>query len=480
MNEGGFTVEADAGVSATPTTLTAIRAALSGPAELITGLTLRESIQLKLGTGQPLKPLLPTYTLPEPLPAASSAVVLRGDPSVEVVTVLPTRLSADRRTLTASTAHLSIFSVITNAVEPAIAGFLGTHGERPACDGRPPNWVDDAVFITPDGDPPLLVCTGSDTRNRDLLVVKLTNNRGTGIAVTASARWRWQWTGAAGGIKSTVSDRLSNVSDPAADRTLYVMPGQQLHLGFSSPARNPTTITMQGAVSTSALGYGIAWQAADEIEARKPYLRTMLAGAFTAVCLVDVIADPLRRAGNADLLPIISALAKCGVSNYDDISTAARAAIPPADWPAISPGLKSGMSAILRRLNAYLTLASVFWAGAEAVADLAQDPYARRVSIFTKTPSPDLTMHPGRLGALRVGMTGLQAIKTGYVVKAPTDAICGIRYELAPQVRRLFGDDGRGTEFRDRHNPDDLDTIWIKSRRPRTPEGAGSVAPSSS
>ncbi|WP_432893400.1 hypothetical protein ACQPYH_20020 [Kribbella sp. CA-245084] len=391
MKSRQFEVAAPAGVSTSDTTLAGTP--IPGRIQLVRGVSLDDGIDLRLGTGQPLKPMVLKYTFAIPLPAASIATIVRGDPSRVPVVPVKSALSADRMTLTASITHLSWYSVVVEAIEPAVAGFLGVRGEAPHCGGKRPDWATDIIYISQKGDPPILVCSGRDSKNPQVLVVKLTNNRGTGMAITSSVKWKKQTSGGAGGVLATAGEWMSKLSDPAADRTVFLMPGQQVEFDYDKPASG-TTIALQGVVSTSALAYGVAWQALEEVPFSKQ-VRTIAAAAFLTVCFNDAIADPLFRAKAIDVATTIASVVKCGITHYNDIVTVLRSRLSSGDWAKISQPLYRAGSLVFRRLNAYLTLASVAFTLADAIADVLQDPNARRITIFTRVDRPSIARFTG-------------------------------------------------------------------------------------
>jgi hypothetical protein len=354
--------------------------------------SLDDGIDLRLGTGQPLNAMVLKYTFAKPLPAGSLATIVRGDPGREPVVPVKSTVSADRTTLTASVMHLSWYSVI-EAIEPSVAGFLGVRGEAPHCGDKRPDWATDVVYISQEGDPPILACSGQDAKNAQDLVVKLTNNRGTGMAITSSVMWKRQSSGGAGGLLATAGEWLSKVSDPAVGRTVFLMPGQQVEFVYDRPPSG-ATITLQGVVSTSALAYGVAWQALEQVPFSKQF-RTIAAAAFLSVCFYDAVADPLSRAKAIDVGTTIAAVANCGISHYNDIVTVLRSTLSAGDWAKISQPLYRAGGLVFRRLNAYLTLASVGFTLADAIADVLQDPNARRITIFTRVDRPSLARFTG-------------------------------------------------------------------------------------
>jgi hypothetical protein len=398
---GHFTVNVPQGASHEPTTLTATRRGATAD-KGVPGLVIADGIDVTLGTGQPTAPIQLAYRLANPLAAGSAAVIIRGVLDTERVIPLATAISADRMTITATTTHLSHFDLIVESVETTLASLFTTRGQAPGCAGDPPNWVAETTFLEPTGDPPVLTCVGRDPAHADVAVVKLTNNRGTGIAVTTSVRWRWNWSSGSGGIGATANELLTKVTDPITARTLYVMPGQQLHLGFDRPGKLPATITVQGQATATSFTYGLLWKLLDATP-RPDKLRIVAAGAFVTVCAADIALDPLERMETSEVLTVLTGLTDCIISHYEDIITLIVERLSAYEWSLVRPTVQR--AAILRKLNLLLTLAGAAWSTLEAKLDLDQDPTARKVTIFAQSAKPpigQLILGPAGLGPLKI------------------------------------------------------------------------------
>jgi hypothetical protein len=107
-------------------------------------------------------------------------------------------------------------------------------------------------------------------------------------------------------------------------------------------------------------------------------------------------------------------------------------------------------------------------------ADCSGRPSPNSASDATATRGSalDVTLRPGRLGSLQLGMKAEVAISLGYVRRIDKDQ-CGTMYEFSDEATKLLsGDRSSWAEFRG-DDPDDLDSIVVLSPNPRTPEGAG-------
>ena len=117
-------------------------------------------------------------TLAKPLPDGAEAAIAYYDERRKAWRVVPTRVSADRRTLTARAHHFSLW----DDVQYLAGWLLDTRVGAPECERERPRWLDDAVFLD-DRNGPLRWCVGRDPRDHDRLVVKLAVNRSYGVAV---------------------------------------------------------------------------------------------------------------------------------------------------------------------------------------------------------------------------------------------------------------------------------------------------------
>ena len=384
------------------------------------------------GGVQPNRALTIRQHLDTPLPKGWGAVVLRGAGPRAGLTVLDTHLAKHRTEIVATTNHLTGFTDWVMNTNRVVGGFLSTRADKPDCEGRNPDWVDSVSYLDQQGDPPLLVCSGRDPNNSSVLVIKVANSRGTGISVNTDTPWAWHWTGAPGGIAATAADWLSNLSDPEGRRTLYVVPGQQLHLGFKRPHGIAPIIHVQGTVSASALGYGLAWEALSDLEVPKA-AKWAVAGTFMSVCIADSTLDPLARAGKADLFDVATQMGTCMVENFPALLRAVKKTVSADMWHQISPKLYRAGNRIIAKANGYLSLARWSYRGMEMVADVMQDPAARAVTVFSKVrkaPAPKVAAAPGRIGSLHIGMNAEQALATGLVKRVPMHD-CGFTWAPA-------------------------------------------------
>lgn len=154
-----------------------------------------------LSSGQPRAPITFTYRFDEPLPDGDLLYLLDDDGAAADFSAEPdgndrpsstrvhlAELSPDRRTATVSDIeHLSVKSWIRDSIASLTSGLGKVFRQRfdaPKCDGASPLWVMNAEFVD-DPNAPMLTCVGSDPSNPNIAVVKVVNNRGTGLVLTA-------------------------------------------------------------------------------------------------------------------------------------------------------------------------------------------------------------------------------------------------------------------------------------------------------
>lgn len=117
-------------------------------------------------------------SLPAPLPRGAQSAIAYYDDRHDAWQVVPTRVSADRRTLTARVGHFSLW----DDVQYLAGWLLDTRVSAPECERERPPWLDDVTFVD-DKNAPLRWCAGRDPRERSRLVVTVAVNRSYGMAV---------------------------------------------------------------------------------------------------------------------------------------------------------------------------------------------------------------------------------------------------------------------------------------------------------
>jgi hypothetical protein len=134
-----------------------------------------------------------TRRLSSPLPRGSRATLAYYDSAHDAWIGVPTAVSADRLTLSATVHHLSLW----DDIEYGAGWLLDTRVSAPKCDGARPKWIEgsDAVVVLDDKNGPLRWCTGHDPKRPDVLVVKVAVNRSYGVQLIPMVKPEWSYDG---------------------------------------------------------------------------------------------------------------------------------------------------------------------------------------------------------------------------------------------------------------------------------------------
>lgn len=243
---------------------------------------------MSLGSGQPLAPLTFTWRFDAPLPAGTSASFWHGDVETEGIELIPTTLSADRRTATAEVEHLSLKGLVT-WVEDDLSRFAGevfsTRGERPTCTGPVPSWVTTSIYVDQHGgDNPLLACVGD--RAGDYLVT-LVNNRGHGLVVDMDVRPRSvEYAGFGTDLGEMLRTLLDHTSGQLGGKNrIPLPPGQEVTLVFTQSSLVGTDpLNISAEINPMSLAHGMILWALDEALGEQAKGNSLLAAAALAHC----------------------------------------------------------------------------------------------------------------------------------------------------------------------------------------------------
>jgi hypothetical protein len=135
-----------------------------------------------------------TRHLAAAVPEGTDVSLAYYDPAHDAWTAVPTALSDDRMSLTATVDHFSLWTDIADKVTYGLGWVLDTRVAQPHCDGAPPDWVPSAnITYLDDMNAPLRWCVGRDPKNSGLLVVKVAVNRAYGVSLTPKAATTWIW-----------------------------------------------------------------------------------------------------------------------------------------------------------------------------------------------------------------------------------------------------------------------------------------------
>ena len=84
----------------------------------------------------------------------------------------------------------------------------------------------------------------------------------------------------------------------------------------------------------------------------------------------------------------------CAITQYSDILKVANESMSADLWARTFGDLKSKWHRVIRKANGYLALATFTFRFFDAVSDLKQSPYARRISVFAKIEHPSPSSSP--------------------------------------------------------------------------------------
>lgn len=414
-----------------------------------------------------------SHTLSTPVPegvAANLAFLKNG-----YWVPLPTKVSADRRRLTAHVRHLSVW----DTVYTTIADVAGLRSPAPDCSGGSwPRWVSSVEYFE-DVNAPILWCSHNDPANRDVLTVKAATNRGFGFGVRTAVPALWSWSSWAG--HGTERALVRNIAaEGGIDLGLlagesFMPPGHQVHFGFTEDAVRELGAAplVTGQARPAWVAAGVAWHmVASELGNRN----TVIYGAILTVTMAQC-AREIATAGSG-LLGAAAAV-DCVASNYPEATALAVEYLsrtrPNLDGREI--GRRAG---VLGRALRHVVAARLFLTGAEAAMDgRATDP---SVTVLTRSFATndssnrlDWQSTPDGLGPLRIGMSEAEAMATGYF-RAAGDEMCRtpgepiLRGELGVlgSVVALRWVEGRLAGYAVGGNP-----IGPEHRNFPTPEGVG-------
>lgn len=376
-----------------------------------------------------------TRTYPIPVPEDVAVAFVFYDDATGEWWAVPSTLSADRRSVTATVNHLSIWNTIVQGAQDAMQGFtegLSRAGtvirdgadavssgletfntavqdafvaaaeeayywvgkvfdvrvDAPVCDGEIPEWADDAVFIESDRSNPVLWCAGHDGARPDLLVVKARVNRGYGSFVEIAAPPSWTYNSTFDqSLFDTALDAITELDQTLAQSVvevagdgLMVGPGQEISLGFSQDAVR----TVPNGVPLVTLGLpGVAGFLATSIaqavtQSSEMLLEGNLAALIAVAMCVRELADVDDAAGIAS--SAITCISGFGEAIARHVAVGILAVRPGTS--ATVAGQTAGK--ILGRFTVWLALIGPVFTIMDYTGDSMLPESARTLTVFVK------------------------------------------------------------------------------------------------
>lgn len=132
-----------------------------------------------------------TFKLEAPLPEDRIGLIAYWNPEAEEWEPRETELSSDRKSATAKVGHFSeynFFELAFNGINKAIQNAT----EPPTCPGDKPAWADPS-FHKDDINAPYLWCVGTDSKNPDIMEVRVKGNRSVGASLSTAIKPAWVW-----------------------------------------------------------------------------------------------------------------------------------------------------------------------------------------------------------------------------------------------------------------------------------------------
>jgi hypothetical protein len=320
-----------------------------------------------------------------PLPADQVAALAYWEATAGVWHSVPTRLSADRRTLTATVRHFSIWDDLYHG----LGNVVTARTDPPTCHGKVPAWVDETTFLD-DKNGPLLWCVGRDPARPNVLVVKAKANRAYGFALRPAVQPEWFYSSLAHdlGIEELMTAAVmgrfgpDNLFTRELNGLAFLAPDTGVDIGFTErqirsmsgrallKADRDLTWGLVGALYyliTNALG-----------EANR--------GAHILFAFAAVLQCGQDLGGQRTATGLAGALQRCATDNRREIADLV------VELGARFTQLSSTELARLAR-NAWKVLVELaaFVVGAqigEAFSDMRLDPAAFQVSVFAKPLPP--------------------------------------------------------------------------------------------
>ena len=353
-----------------------------------------------------------TRKLSAPVPVDQQASLAYFDETARTWVSVPTVVSADRRQLTAHTAHFSIWDDIYYDIGTLITKRV----DAPSCSGATPSWVRDTTFFD-DLNAPLQWCAGRDPKNPQWLVVKVVASRAYGFLMRPAVTPQWTYSsflhdvpGAAdlitAGIDQTL--RLPDLLQPM-DGGVFLAPGAEVDFGFTEQQVRSlkTTELVSADPSITWMLAGSMYSAVSAVTGTGTD-NAKLAYAYSLVAALQCAHD-LVKANSA--LERSTAFVTCLTSNAKDIFTA-----------ALDLAAKAGMDtkAAAKKIPAVAAVVAAATVGAqigEWLTDQTQPPESRALSVsLQRVVSPQRVLPAGYYGRWRVHGGGLTMNRDGTAV----------------------------------------------------------------
>ena len=368
------------------------------------------------------------------------------DRSTRSWTAVPSAYDARSGTVTATSAHLSFWSVFTLDVHSVLgmardflAGVIGTtpQAEQPRSSGQD-QLAPSGVSINSSSGSLVKWSAGVISGQTQLKVV---DNRGYALALTYPDSWTYTWIGGGADIENLVIDRVSAflTTSPRGLRTVIIPSGKGVQ--FSIPQGAGGSVAAEPSVEAyllSGLLYGIdtlemvysdlPWTKSDPSKTRKA-VEAMFASSECVRSMTKMMANPVASAHDAG--EVFRTAAELATGCLGD------------EWK-VAYGLAGAVRSFVAGVLLWLVDGiKLVFAGIGAALDTGIYFNGYQISVIWQTPSgrwtgSDLTITDHSLGAVTQGMTlaqaeaaaGVNLESEGDGVYHPTNQVTGATHLL--------------------------------------------------
>lgn len=337
-------------------------------------------------------------TYEQPLPEGVAATLAYFDEEEQAWVPVASELSADRRRVTASVDHLSLWNDIVGTVEDGLLSasdwlyyevgkVADTRVDPPECEDGAPDWVSSVQFIETQRNNPVLFCAGHDAKDPELLVLKARVNRGFALQAQSSVKPEWTYNSSGqakdiADLRASLADLGSTFADSYARLSGdgdMVAPGEEWSAGFTrasvesaeDPLLRLDTPDPAGFL-ISSVGQGLG-TVLDSKAQGYAAAAVMLAG-----CTQDL--------SDADDPATFAAAAAGCVLTLGEEDVAKNLAVFLLERGVANPA-RVAVQAVRKAQTGLALIGPAFNTG-NYLAELAQDPAARRVSVIVDDSVP--------------------------------------------------------------------------------------------
>jgi hypothetical protein len=449
----------------------AAAARAAGELDEVEGVEAGTPVSLTLEGGRmPKKGATITRRLAEPLARGETADLAYYDAEHDAWIAVPTRVSRDRRTLSARVHHFSPWDTILYA-----AGWLlDTRVDPPECEVPRPEWIrgEGDIVVLDDKNAPLRWCTGRDPRRPDVLVVKVRMNRSYGVRLVPSVKPEWMYDGlfqsGPDGFLTEAALRLNEAlrGSPSSPGETILLGGEEVHYGFTEAQvrslKEP--VLVRAALSKPEALAGLTYTGLMEILGDEDLAGRRVAAVVSLVGLTQCAADIAGPLEQNEYASAAKGAYECLEAHSDEVNQAIALALvkalPKADQQVL--GRISGK--VSGKLWQIWAAGETFQIGA-LLADRQLLSNAFELHAFPDPlPRPDMSkaqLTPTGLGPVRLGMTVADVRKLRIRVRVSPGPYCDSW--IIPGVK--------GVQMSVPHSSDRLESVFLLEAGPHAPRG---------